>query len=187
MCDAIRIAHPQIASDAKKFFASDAKTHSLDLNSQENARKKSLRKSCNVGLRCEKSGCFLRSSDAKCLRFGLPLRFGLRCEHPRSQISSDVGRAMRATKNKTNRHKEVWRNTSILGLQPSCGRVLFLPEPQNSQSDYFSCLTLSGRRFFFPLLVWWNLSGGAGPVAIRLIYAFVLWGNYYQTNLVWEK
>ena len=40
MCDAIRIAHPQIASDAKSFFASDAKTHSLDLKSQENARKK---------------------------------------------------------------------------------------------------------------------------------------------------
>ena len=42
MYDAIRIAHPQIASDAKKFFLfdSDAKTHSLDLKSQENARKK---------------------------------------------------------------------------------------------------------------------------------------------------
>ena len=41
MCDAILIAHPQIASDGKKFlFASDAKTHSLDLKSQENARKK---------------------------------------------------------------------------------------------------------------------------------------------------
>ena len=90
MCDAIRIAHPQIASDAK--------THSLDLKSQENARKKRLRKSCDVGLRCEKSGCFLRSSDAKCLRFGLSLRFGLRCERPRCQIASDVGRAMRTTK-----------------------------------------------------------------------------------------
>ena len=39
MCDAIRIAHAQIASDAKFVFASDAKTHSLDLKSQENARK----------------------------------------------------------------------------------------------------------------------------------------------------
>ena len=36
-------------------------------------------KSCDVGLRCEKSACLLRSSDAKCLRFGLSLR-GLRCE-----------------------------------------------------------------------------------------------------------
>ena len=63
---------------------------------------KSLRKSCDVGLRCEKSGCFLRSSDAKCLRFGLPLRFGLRCERPRCQIASDVGRAMRTTKTKAN-------------------------------------------------------------------------------------
>ena len=39
------------------FFASDAKIHSLDLKSQENARK-NLRKYCDVGLRCEKSGCF---------------------------------------------------------------------------------------------------------------------------------
>ena len=61
---------------------------------------KSLRKSCDVGLRCEKSGCFLRSSDAKWLRFGLPLRFGLRCEHLRCQIASDVGRAMRTTKSR---------------------------------------------------------------------------------------
>ena len=41
---------------------------------------------------------FFRSSDAKCLRFGLPLPFGLQCERPRCQIASDVGRAMRATK-----------------------------------------------------------------------------------------
>ena len=41
---------------------------------------------------------FLRSSDAKCLRFGLSLRFGLRCERPRCQIASDAGRAMRTTK-----------------------------------------------------------------------------------------
>ena len=55
-------------------------------------QKKTLRKSCDVGL-------FLRSSDAKCLRFGLlPLRLGLRCEHPRCEIASDVGRAMRTTK-----------------------------------------------------------------------------------------
>ena len=38
---------------------------------------------------------FLRLSDAKCLRFGLPLRFGLRCKCPQCQIASDVGRAMR--------------------------------------------------------------------------------------------
>ena len=62
---------------------------------------KSLRKSCDVGLRCEKPACFLRSSDAKCLRFGLSLRFGLRCERPRCQIASDAGRAMRTTKLET--------------------------------------------------------------------------------------
>ena len=83
-----------ISSDAK----THSKTHSLDMKSQENARNNLLRKSCDVGLRCEKSGCFLRSSDAKCLRFGLPLRFGLRRERPRCQIASDVGRAMRSQK-----------------------------------------------------------------------------------------
>ena len=56
------------------------------------------RKSCDVGLRCEKSTCFSRWSVAKCLRFGLWLRFGLRCERPRCQIASDAGRAMRTTK-----------------------------------------------------------------------------------------
>ena len=35
---------------------------------------------------------------SKCLRFGLPLLFGLRCERLRCQIASDVGRAMRTTK-----------------------------------------------------------------------------------------
>ena len=72
-------------------------------------QKKSPRKSCDVGLRCEKSGCFLRSSDAKCLRFGLPLRFGLRCEHPRCQIASDSGRAMRATKDR----KLTWSQSDL--------------------------------------------------------------------------
>ena len=37
-------------------------------------------------------------SNIECLRFGLLLWFCLRCEHLRSQIASDVGRAMRATK-----------------------------------------------------------------------------------------
>ena len=53
---------------------------------------------CWPAMRKFKSACFLRSSDAKCLRFGLPLRFGLRCECPRCKIVSHVGRAMRATK-----------------------------------------------------------------------------------------
>ena len=102
MCDAIRIAHPQIASDAKKFFFSLAmwKPISLIWNHRK-SQKYLLRKSCDAGLRCKKSACFLRSSDAKCLRFGLPLRFGLRCGHPQCQIASDVGRAMRTTKYET--------------------------------------------------------------------------------------
>ena len=69
------------------FFASGAKAHSLDLKSQENARKKALRKSCDIGLRCEKLACFLRSSDAKCLRFGLPLR-GLACDASARDVKS---------------------------------------------------------------------------------------------------
>ena len=81
---------PKSLAMRKSFFASDAKTHSLDLKSQENARKRPAKI-----LRCwpamRKIGVFLRSSDAKRLQFGLPLRFGLRCEHPRCQIASDVG------------------------------------------------------------------------------------------------
>ena len=110
MCDAIQIAHPQIASDAKKcffFFASDAKTHPLDLKSLENARtKKTGENPAMLGQACDAKnrGVFLRSSDAKCLRFGLSLRFGLRCERPRCQIASDAGRAMRTTKVGTDDH-----------------------------------------------------------------------------------
>ena len=55
------------------------------------------RKSCDDGLRCEKSACLSRSCDAKCLRFGLWLRFGLRRVCLRCQITSDVGWAMRIT------------------------------------------------------------------------------------------
>ena len=54
--------------------------------------------------------CFSRSSDAKCLRFGDSLRSGLRCEHLRCQIASDVGRATRTTK------------PLSLGLAESCGK-----------------------------------------------------------------
>ena len=76
-------------------------THSLDLKSQENARKYACEKFCDVGLRCEKIGVLSQDramrngcdSDSRC---GLALR----CEHPRCQIASDVGRAMRTTKNK---------------------------------------------------------------------------------------
>ena len=44
---------------------------------------------------------FLRSSDAKCAQIGLSLWFGLRCKRQRCQIASDVGLAMRTTKNLT--------------------------------------------------------------------------------------
>ena len=88
---------PKSLAMRKSFFASDAKAHSLDLKSQENARKRACENPAMLACDAKNRGV-LRSSDAKCLRFGLPLRFGLRCEHPRCQITSDVGRAMRATK-----------------------------------------------------------------------------------------
>ena len=79
-------------------FASDAKTHSLDLKSQENAaRKRACENPAMLACDAKNRVDLLRSSDAKCLRFGLPLRFGLRCEQPRCQITSDVGRVMRTT------------------------------------------------------------------------------------------
>ena len=56
-------------------------------------------------LACNAKIGMLGSSDAKCLQFGLPLRFGLRCERPRCQIASDVGRAMRATKDNNKKSK----------------------------------------------------------------------------------
>ena len=59
---------------------------------------KALTKSCDVGLRCKESACFTISSDAKSLRFGLSLQFGLWCKCRRCQIACDVGQAMRTTK-----------------------------------------------------------------------------------------
>ena len=88
--------NPKSLAMRKVFYPSDAKPLNLLWAHRKIAAK--ARKSCDVGLRCKKSAYFLRSSHAKCLRFGLPLRFGLRCEHPRYQIASDVGRAMRTTK-----------------------------------------------------------------------------------------
>ena len=88
---------PKSLAMRKSFFASDAKTHSLDLKSQENARKKTCENPAMLACDARNRGV-LRSNDTKCLRFGLPLRFGLRHEHLRCQLASDVGRAMRATK-----------------------------------------------------------------------------------------
>ena len=53
MRDAIRIAHPQIASDA-----SDAKTHSLDLKSQENARIKTCENPAMLACDAKNRGVF---------------------------------------------------------------------------------------------------------------------------------
>ena len=76
------IAHPQIASDAKKFlfFASDAKTHSLDLKSQEDTRKKT----------CENLA--MLACDAK---IGVFFKIE-RCEMPAIRTPAAVWPAMRA-------------------------------------------------------------------------------------------
>ena len=55
------------------------------------------------------------------MQFGLPLRFGLRCEHLRYQIASDVGRAMRTTKRGCSsgaiRKSEIRRKACVQTLQ----------------------------------------------------------------------
>ena len=83
MCDAIRIAHPQIASDAKKFFfffffASDAKTYSLDLRSQENASKKACENPAMLACDAKNRGVFKdRAMRNAC---GSDSRCGLACD-----------------------------------------------------------------------------------------------------------
>ena len=85
-------------------------------------------------LRCwlamRKIGVFLRSSDAKWPRFGLPLRFGLRCVHPRCQIASDVGRAMRTTK-----------VPAVLGVWPT-----FWPHCPADEGTSLKCMPYFGDR-----------------------------------------
>ena len=112
---------PKTLAMRKSCFASDAKTHWFDLKSQENARKTFCENPAMLACDAKNRHVFLRSSDAKSLRFGLPLRFGLRCECPRCQITSDVDRSMRATKNSTPRgtktdgfqHGKVWRLSKL--------------------------------------------------------------------------
>ena len=101
MCDAIRIAHPQIASDVNFFFGERCENTLALSEITGKCQKTCCENSAMLACDAKESACFLRSSDAKCLRFGLPLQFGLRCERPRSKIASDVGRAMRTTKGNT--------------------------------------------------------------------------------------
>ena len=82
----MRIAHPQIASDAKKFFASDVKTHSLDLKSQENARKKDCENPAMLACDAKNHGVFLDramrnacDSDSRC---------GLACDASARDVKS---------------------------------------------------------------------------------------------------
>ena len=79
---AIRFAHPQITSDAKRFSPAMQKP----ISSIWNHRKRATKAPGKI-LRC------WSAMHAKCLRFGLSLQFGLWC-----QIASDVGRAMWTTK-----------------------------------------------------------------------------------------
>ena len=80
-----------------------------------------------------KIGIFLRSSDAKCLRFGLPLRFGLRCERPRCQIASDAGRAMRTTKAATSLISEVLGSECTKIAQFSAVAAAIFTAPEKSR------------------------------------------------------
>ena len=93
MCNAIRIARPETLAMRKTLSLAIRKALRL-IWKHRKMPEKPLWKSCDVGLRWEISACISRSSDAKCLQFGLSLRFGLRCERPRCQIPSDAGRAM---------------------------------------------------------------------------------------------
>ena len=57
------------------------------------------------------------------------------------------------------------RNLLTPGIQAEGrGMPTANPEPQNSQSDYFYCLTLSGGLFFSPFslmkLAWWSWASG---------------------------
>ena len=72
------------------FFASDAKAHSLDLKSHENARKKARENP--VMLACDATN----RGDFKIERCEMPA-----IRRPRCQIASDSGRAMRTTKSFT--------------------------------------------------------------------------------------
>ena len=64
----------------------------------------------------QKIGMFSRSIDAECLRFGLWLRFGLRCKCLRCQIASDAGRAMRTT-HCMNESRDLWASLSLSTLK----------------------------------------------------------------------
>ena len=89
---------PKSLAMRKSFFFLAMRKHIRLIWNHRKMQEKTPAKILRCWAAMRKSGCFLRSTDAKCLRFGLPLRFGLRCERSRCQIASDSGQAMRATK-----------------------------------------------------------------------------------------
>ena len=145
---------PKSLAMRRSFFVSSLamrKPISLIWNHKKNRRKilaeKSLRKSCDVGLRCEKSACFFRSSDAKCLRFGLSLFGGLACDASARDAKSLAMRVERCEPLRSGWLSLVWTGTpSVSGLS---GCWLFFgslrlwkrkaatgPETRNHQSDW---------------------------------------------------
>ena len=98
MCDEIRIAHPQIASDAKKFFSLAMRNYIGLIWSHMKMPEKPSAKIPRCWPAMRKIGMLFTIERCGTPDFGLPQRFGLRCECPRCQIASDAGRVIRTTK-----------------------------------------------------------------------------------------
>ena len=97
ICDAIRIHNPKSLAMRNLFFSQAMRTPLRWISIHEKRATKAPAEILRCWPAMREIGMLLRSSDAKGLRFGLALRFGLRCEHPRCQIAGDVGRAKRTT------------------------------------------------------------------------------------------
>ena len=133
----------------------------------------------------KKSGCFLRWSDVKCLRFGLLLQFGLRCERPRCQSASDVGRAMRATKGQILKKESgpISRDTAILLLRYPYRAILLRGAQQHPKMVRYLPLVLRSRPPFTGVLrgpgpesgprsAFWAILGTCLGVLFEVFWAF---------------
>ena len=143
-CDSNRRA--QIASDVKTFFASDAKTHSLDLKSQENARKNACENPAMLACDAKNQGVFkIERCEMPAIRTLAAVWPAMRAP-ARCQIASDVGRAMRTTKILILlRHPskfvmgEHWTgslNKSIDQIGKKCPKIV-LPAPRDNFWTFF--------------------------------------------------
>ena len=81
MCDAIRIARPQIASDAKKFlFTSDAKTLWVAVNLQEKCHKSSRENPAMLACNVENRHVFQHRAMRNACNSNSETRCGLTCD-----------------------------------------------------------------------------------------------------------